>query len=393
MSTRPLATDTTIGETVKRKNIGDETVRESQLEMENEKNERLSETIFMLMLELKLAKKEIKRLQIRVAEPGGLSDISLIGGDVREKLDYYRETNEKLERENSNLRFQLDKLKNLEIENKYFKENFTKVEELYILEQQKRKFLETKMGELDQNEISMIEETFEEKFKYTKMEEHYEHTEYHEERYQERRQALPREDPQMTSDIQNSGNISLLSKNIQKKVKQHPQEYNLRAKDLEREVYILSKEVDRLNIENQKFIEENIILAQKLRNAGVEAPDFLSDKFVSGGPDINKYGSELVEPSEIELPGGKTNFPQLLSNDNTFFLKEQITKLESEAEIYIDTIKELEDKLDEAKRKNIKLDNALRLNRKDNFRESMQMERENQELKDQLENMKSMSKV
>ena len=357
--------------------------------MENEKNERLSETIFMLMLELKMAKKEIKRLQMRVAEPGGLSDISLIGGDVREKLDYYRETNEKIERENSNLRFQLDKLKNLEIENKYYKENFTKIEELYVLEQQKRKFLETKMGELDPNEISMIEETFEEKFKYTKVEE-YQHTEYREEFYQEQNPALGRAENAMDQD---PGNVSLLSKNIQKKVKQHPQNYNLRAKDLEREVYILSKEVDRLNIENQKFIEENIILAQKLRNAGVDAPDFLSDKFNSGGPGISPYGSELVEPSEIELPGGKTNFPQLLSNDNTFFLKEQIAKLESEAEIYVDTIKELEDKLDEAKRKNIKLDNALRLNRKDNFRESMQMERENQELKDQLENMKSMSKV
>ena len=211
--------------------------------------------------------------------------------------------------------------------------------------------------------------------------------------YREEREEYINQEIQINNEKEDDGSISLLSKNIQKKVKEHPQNYNLRAKNLEREVYILSKEVDRLNIENQKFIEENIILAQKLRNAGVDAPDFLSDKFVSRVPEINPYGSELVEPSEIELPGSKNNFPQLLSNDNTFFLKEQITKLESEAEVYIDTIKELEDKLDEVKRKNIKLDNALRLNRKDNFRESMQMERQNQELKDELENMKSMSKV
>ena len=374
--------DATIGETVKRKNIGDEIMRESQLEMETDKNERLSETIFWLMLELKMAKKEIKSLRMKVAEPGGLNDLSLIGGDVREKLDYLREANERLEKENSSLRFHLDKLKNLEIEHQYYKDNFTKIEELYLLEQQKRKFLETKMGRLETHEISMIEETFEEKFKFTKVEE-YKHVEYAE----EIRRGPPQpgdEDPE---------NISLLSKNIQKKVRQNPGQYNLRANNLEREVFILNKEVDRLNFENQKFIEENLILAQRLKGFGVDAPDFLSDKFASGGPGIDKFGSELVEPTEIEIPGGNENFPQLLSNDNTFFLKEQIQKLEAEAEIYVETIKELEDRNDELKRRNIKLDNALRLARKDNFRESAQMERENQDLKDQVESLKLQAKV
>jgi FtsZ-binding cell division protein ZapB len=388
--TRPLASDETIGETVKRKNIGDETVRESQIEMNDEKNERLSETIFMLMLELRLAKKEIKRLRTRVAEPGGLNDLSLIGGDVREKLDFYREKNEKLERENSNLRFQNDKFKNLEIEYNYFKESFTKIEELYMLEQQKRKFLENKLGELNAHEISIIEETFEEKFKYT----HHVEEQYTQEVFGQRGKLMTSEgSTPLNSNLENSGNISLLSKNIQKKVKQRPDEYNLRAKDLEREIYILSKEVDRLNIENQRFIEENIILAEKLRSAGVDAPDFLSDKFVSGGPGLNPYGSELVEPSEIEIPDGKENFPQLLSNDNTFFMKERIEKLENQTEIYVETIKELEDKIDELKKKNIKLDNTLRLNMKDNARESTQLERENRDLKDKLENIKMKTQV
>ena len=376
--TRLTDPNESIGETVKRKNIGDEIMRESQLEMETDKNERLSETIFMLMLELKLAKSQIRHLQTKVAEPGGLNDLSLIGGDVREKLEFYRETNEKLERENSNLRFQLDKMKNLEIESKYHRENFTKVEELYMLEQQKRKFLEAKMGELNAQEISIIEETFEERFKFTRIEEQVQFGAF----------VTSNGETPLNSGLETSGNISLLSKNIQKKVRQRPEEYNLRAKDLEREVYILSKEVDRLNIENQKFIEENIILAQKLRNAGVEAPDFLSDKFASGGPGMHPFGSELVEPTEIELPSGKENFPQLLSNDNTFFLKERISKLEAEVEVYIETVKELEDRVDELKRRNVKLDNTLRLNRKDSMRESTQLERENRSLKDQLESLR-----
>jgi hypothetical protein len=388
MTTRQtLMTDLdAIGETVKRKNIGDEIMRESQLEMENDKNERLSETIFMLMLELKLAKSEIKQLRMKVADPGGLQDLSLIGGDARERLEHFKELTDKLEKENSNLRFHLDKLKNLEIEHEYYKENFTKIEELYLLEQQKRKFLETKLGQLDAHEISMIEETFEEKFKFTRVEE-YKHTEYTE-HHMHAMENMP-----LTSGIQDPENISILSKNIQRKVKQNPEQYNLRSKNLEREVYILTREVDRLNSENQKFIEENIILAQKLQNAGVEAPDFLSDKFASGGPGIDKFGSELVEPTEIEIPNGNENFPQLLSNDNTFFLKERIEKLESEAEIYVETIKELEDRLDDVKRKNIKLDNALRLNRKDSFRESVQLERENQDLKDQVESLRLQAKV
>ena len=376
--TRLTDPNESIGETVKRKNIGDEIMRESQLEMETDKNERLSETIFMLMLELKLAKSQIRHLQTKMAEPGGLNDLSLIGGDVREKLEFYRETNEKLERENSNLRFQLDKMKNLEIESKYHRENFTKVEELYMLEQQKRKFLEAKMGELNAQEISIIEETFEERFKFTRIEEQVQFGAF----------VTSNGETPLNSGLETSGNISLLSKNIQKKVRQRPEEYNLRAKDLEREVYILSKEVDRLNIENQKFIEENIILAQKLRNAGVEAPDFLSDKFASGGPGMHPFGSELVEPTEIELPSGKENFPQLLSNDNTFFLKERISKLEAEVEVYIETVKELEDRVDELKRRNVKLDNTLRLNRKDSMRESTQLERENRSLKDQLESLR-----
>lgn len=428
-----------MGEIVKRKNIGEETMRESQEEMENNKVERLSETIFMLMLELNMSKKKCKSLEAQNLNNTEFVDTSTFGLGIRERLDHYKNLSEGLQSENSNLRFKLDKFKNVEIENNYYKDNFAKIEELYMLEQRKRKFLEERLGELNSQEISRIEETFEENFKYLKYEEkHIKTTEiFEEEKHTSRSENIKKIehsksrtnrvgtfyvqptnfDIRLTNNEEadsyivgnnfsgnldspsNPNDISLLSKNIQKKIKEHPDNYNLKAKELEREIYILSKEVDRLNIENQKYIEENLIMAQTLKEAEIAVPEFLSDKFgdrdsrdekyMFNSHDMKNEGvSELVGgPGEIMVPNDKHKFNQLLSNDTTFFLKERISKLQDEIEVYVDTIKDLEDDVDELKKKNIRLQNENRVIAKDNFRESQKIERENHNLKEKLDEM------
>lgn len=385
---------------VKRKNIGEETLRESRIETENEKVERLSETIFMLMLELEGTRSRLKKWERK-----GLEQTELIDGSIPPNEKNQIET---LMSENAALRVQLDKMANLEIENAYFKENYTKLEELYTHEQRKSRRLEERMEEYGSNDISRMEQVFEGKMQFTRVEEtshRVEHTET-----TERTEIVERTDrvgtfyvqPE-TLDIKGGSegsegelqDISLLSKNIQRKVRKEPGQYNINANQLEREVYILSQEVDRLNQENQKLIEQNFILVRRQRQAGLEEPEFVSEHFHSGGglspraksgnpgsPDekdrLDPFNNEMrphdisadmrmadlvSQPSEILVPGKEGGgFPALLSNDGTLMLREKIKKLEEEIDDYAGTIRrleksnrELEKRNEEVEKENVKL--------------------------------------
>ena len=370
---------------IKRKNIGEETLRESRIETENEKIERLSETIFMLMLELEGTRSRLKKWERK-----GLQETELIDGPgSREE----RLRMEALMSENAALKVELDKMANLEIENRYFKENYTKLEELYTHEQRRSQRLEERMDNYASNDISRMEEAFEQKMQFTRVEETSRRVQTTE-IIEETRENFDRvgtfyvqpqtlriqagSDGSLGSE-ENLQDISLLSKNIQRKVKKKPGQYNINANELKREVYILSQEVDRLNQENQKLMEQNFILFQRQRQAGLEEPEFVSEHFHTG-PGLspkntvqNPYGNKnlnlkadrldpfgdgtkphdisadmrmadlVSQPSEILVPekqGG--NFPQLLSNDNTFFLKQRVKELEEEIDDYAGTIRRLE---------------------------------------------------
>lgn len=371
---------------IKRKNIGEETLRESRIETENEKIERLSETIFMLMLELEGTRSRLKKWERK-----GLQETELIDGPgSREE----RLRMEALTSENAALRVELDKMSNLEIENRYFKENYTKLEELYTHEQRRSRRLEERMENFASNDISRMEEAFEQKMQFTRVEETSRRVQTTE-IVEETREGFDRvgtfyvqphtlhiqggSEGSLGSE-ENLQDISLLSKNIQRKVKKEPGQYNINGNELKREVYILSQEVDRLNQENQKLMEQNFILFQRQRQAGLEEPEFVSEHFHGGAglsptnKVLNPYGNrnltapgkerldpfgdgtkphdisadmrmaDLVsQPSEILVPekqGG--NFPQLLSNDNTFFLKQRVKELEEEIDDYAGTIRRLE---------------------------------------------------
>jgi FtsZ-binding cell division protein ZapB len=398
------------GEIVKRKNIGQENMTESQPEDANSKIQRLSETIFFLMLEIKNLKKKNKELEVKNLTQTELGDFSLIGLDAREKISHYKSVNEELRTENYDLKFKLDKFKNIEIEYQYYKENFTRIEELYQIEQQKRTAMEKRMESFDPQGLSQIEQTFEQKFK--NLDPNIKDTELFQSPPKNspfnKVQASPKQSPNeeninygdsyLQGDTSQQfdapgglNDMSLLSNNLQKKINNKPLT-NQNQNNMQNVIYDLSKEVDRLNIENQNYIEENLMLVKKLQEIGHDAPDFISDKFASNprGQDFDDKGdvSELInEPGVIDVPSDKNKFNQLLSNDNTYFLKEQIQKQQNEIEVYVETIKEMEDKIEVVQKKNIRLENQLKIVDKDNFRESQKHEQENAYLKEKINSM------